>query len=99
MKQNQLKTIKEKLYKLEYLLKKKFKVKKIGIFGSYLKGEQKKGSDLDLLVEFSEPIGLFDFIGLEDFLTQKLEVKVDLIMKDALKLRIKDRILRDVVYV
>lgn len=71
----------------------------IGIFGSYVRGEQKRKSDLDLLVEFSDPPSLFKFVELEDFLSQKLGIKVDLVMKDALKPRIKDSILNEAVYV
>jgi predicted nucleotidyltransferase len=74
-------------------------VQTIGIFGSYVRGEQKKKSDLDILVEFSEPIGLFKFVELEDFLSQELNLKVDLVMKDALKPRIKDSILKEAIYV
>lgn len=74
-------------------------MKSIGFFGSYVRGEQKRSSDLDVLVEFSEPIGLFKFIELEDFLTEKLGVKVDLVMRDSLKPRIKESILKEAVYV
>jgi len=80
-------------------LKERFKVKTIGLFGSYVKGEQKDTSDLDVLVDFYEPISLFRFIELEDFLTQQLGVKVDLVMRDALKPRIKDNILSEAIYV
>lgn len=90
--------IKEKLEELKPMLAKGYKVKSIGIFGSYIRGEEKKKSDLDVLVEFSEIIGLFKFIDLENFLSDKLGVKVDLVMKDALKPFIKDIILREVVY-
>ena len=92
-------TIKRKLEELKPLLKERFKVKRIGIFGSYLKREAKKRSDLDVLVEFSEPISLFDFIELEFFLSKKLGVKVDLVMKGALKTRIKEKILKKTLYV
>jgi len=91
--------ITEKLKELQPLLKERFKVKSIGVFGSYLRKEQKKGSDLDILVEFYEPIGLFDFIELEDFLSKKLKVKVDLVMKAAIKPRIKERIIKETIYV
>jgi predicted nucleotidyltransferase len=80
-------------------LKERFKVKTIGLFGSYVKGEQKDTSDLDVLVDFYEPISLFRFIELEDFLTQQLGVKVDLVMRDALKPRIKNNILSEAIYV
>lgn len=79
------------------LLKERFKVKSIEIFGSYLRGEQGKESDIDLLVEFYETIDLFDYVDLEDFLSKILDIKVDLVMKDALKPRIKDSILREAV--
>lgn len=94
-----IKKIKEKLEVLKPLLRERFKVQTIGLFGSYVRGEEKKTSDLDILVDFSETISLFKFIELEDFLTQELEVKVDLVMRDALKPRIKDSILKEAVYV
>lgn len=79
-------------------LEHKFKVKEIGIFGSYVKGEQKKRSDIDILVEFKEPIGLFRFIELEEYLEKLLGVKVDLVSKKALKPRIGENIIKEVVY-
>ena len=97
--ENKLEELEKVLKKLKPLLKEKYRVKEIGIFGSYLRGEEKSSSDLDLLVEFSRPVGLFDFLRLEDFLTQRLGVKVDLVMKNALKPRLKDRIIKEAVYV
>ncbi|MFZ3169629.1 MAG: nucleotidyltransferase family protein [Candidatus Methanoperedens sp.] len=78
-------------------LREKYKVKTLGIFGSYIRGEQKKSSDLDILVEFSKTIDLFKYIELENYLSEKLGVKVDLVMKDTLKPRIKDRILNEAI--
>jgi predicted nucleotidyltransferase len=75
----------------------KFKVKEISVFGSYVRGESAEGSDLDILVEFSEPIGFFVFMDLEEYLQQLLGVKVDLVSKKALKPRIGARILREAV--
>ena len=82
-------------------LREKFKVKSIGVFGSYVRGEQKRGSDVDVLVEFEEDaeIGFFKFLDLEEFLSQLLGVKVDLVTKDALKPYIGKRILQEVVMV
>jgi predicted nucleotidyltransferase len=74
-------------------------VKDIGLFGSYIKGKQDKGSDLDILVEFSKPISLFTFTRLQRYLSQLLGVEVDLVMRKALKPRIGERILSEVVYV
>ena len=61
-------------------------------------GAQKKKSDLDVLVEFYRTIDMFTFVELEDFLSEVPGVKVDLVMKIALKPRIKDRILKEAVY-
>mgnify|MGYP001077011587 CR=1 FL=1 len=94
-----IKEIKRELEELKPILREKFKVKSIGLFGSYIRGEVTRKSDLDVLVEFSEPIGFFEFIELEDFLSEKLDVKVDLVMEKTLKPRIKDRILKEAVYV
>jgi predicted nucleotidyltransferase len=73
-------------------------VKEIGVFGSFVRGESKKGSDVDILVEFEEPIGLFEFMDLEEYLTNLLGRKVDLVSKKALKPYIGEYI-RKVVYV
>lgn len=91
--------IKKTLAKHKDELVSKYKVQDIGVFGSYVRGEQVKGSDLDVLVTFREPIGLFKFIGLEYRLEELLGVKVDLVSKNALKPRIGERILKEVVYV
>jgi predicted nucleotidyltransferase len=93
--------IKRQLEVLKPILKQNFQVDTIGIFGSYSQGQQNKRSDLDILVTFSEPnnIDLLDFIGLKQFLGQKLRVKVDLVQKDALKTQIKEKILQETTYV
>lgn len=96
-----LEELKSRLEELKPALKEKFGVKTIGIFGSYTRGEQTKRSDVDILVEFSEDakIGFFKFLDLEEFLSRKLGVKVDLVTKDALKPYIGERILQEVVMV
>ncbi len=91
--------LKKQIEALKPVLKARFKVEIIGIFGSYVRGEQKRKSDLDILVEFFETPSLFEFVELEDFLSQKLGVKVDLVMRDALKPRIRDSILNEAVYI
>ena len=98
-KENKLEKIEKALKEYKPLLEGGFKVKDIGIFGSYLRKKQKEASDLDILVEFSKPIGLFDFIRLEESLTERLGIKVDLVMRDALKPRIKDKIIKEALYV
>ncbi len=81
------------------ILRDKYFVKEIGIFGSVARGEQTVMSDVDILVEFSEPVGFFVFLDLEDFLTRTLGKKVDLVTKRALKPAVKDQILKDAIYV
>ena len=80
-------------------LAERYGVKSLGIFGSHLRDDELKKGDLDILVEFSGTIDLFDFIELEDSLSRILGTKVDLVMKDTLKPRIKDKILKEAVEV
>ena len=83
---------------LPYLAE-KYNVKRLGIFGSVARGDSKKDSDVDILVEFKSPVGFFDFIMLENYLTESLGRKVDLVTKEALKPLIRDDVLNDVIYV
>ncbi len=94
------KQIEKKLEELKPTLRERFKVKKIGVFGSYIRGKQKKSSDLDILVEFkkTDTLSLLEFIGLENYLTEALGTKVDLVEKSGLKPRIGKHILEEVVY-
>ena len=78
-------------------LSKKYSISYLGIFGSYVRGEQKEDSDLDVLVEFSKTPDLFEFIGLKQDLSDMLGVKVDLVMKSSLKPTIGERILEEVM--
>ena len=81
------------------VLAERYKVKYLGVFGSYIRNEQKRTSDLDLLVEFYETPSLFQYIRFESYLSELLGVKVDLVMKDALKPAIGKHILKEVVQV
>ena len=80
-------------------LKKDYNLNSVGIFGSYLRGEQKSNSDLDILVDFKKPISLIKFIRLENDLSRIIGIKVDLVMKNALKPAIGKRILEEIKYV
>ncbi len=80
-------------------LREKFNVSRIALFGSYARGEQREGSDIDILVEFEKPVGFIKFIKLENYLSEKLGVKVELVTPDALKPLIKPSIIREAVYV
>jgi len=93
-----LEEIKKVLSEHKGELRERFKVKEIGIFGSFVRGEQGKRSDIDILVEFEEPPSLFEFMDLEDYLSKLLGLKVDLVTREALKPRIGERILREVIY-
>lgn len=96
-----LEEIKTELEALKPVLKKRFQVETIGVFGSYCRGEQVKKSDVDILVTFAEPndVDLLDFIGLKRYLSRKLEMKVDLVTEKALKRSIRNKILQEAIYV
>ncbi len=94
-----LEEIKSKIRNLIPTLREDFGVAGIGIFGSRVKEKEHPDSDLDILVEFIKPISLFRFIELENFLSDELGIKVDLVMKKTLKPRIGKRILEEVINV
>ena len=79
-------------------LREKFNVKSIGLFGSWVRDEQTKQSDVDVLVKFEKPIGFFKFVEIEDYLSERLGVKVDLVTPDALKPLIKPQVEKEAVY-
>ncbi len=89
--ENAIKTSKSVLFQ-------KYHLKEIGIFGSYVRNEQKNTSDLDVLVEYEQTPGLFAFVRLENELSKLLDIKVDLVMKSSLKPHIGKRILSEVHY-
>lgn len=78
-------------------LRREYSVVYLGLFGSYVRGEQREGSDLDVLVEFSEVPGMLRFLDLERDLSGLLGVSVDLVQKEALKPSIGKRILEEVL--
>ncbi|MEK6981835.1 MAG: nucleotidyltransferase family protein [Candidatus Micrarchaeota archaeon] len=93
-----IKEIEKELTKHKHELFAKFKIKKLGLFGSYVTGEQKKNSDLDILVEFTETPGMFKYLNLEESLENIIGINVDLVMKTSLKQHIEKQILSEVVY-
>ena len=76
-----------------------FAVKSLAVFGSVARGETTKSSDIDLLVEFNQPIGLFEFIRLKNYLEDLTGFKVDLVTSDALRPSMRDTILSEAIYV
>ncbi|MDP6776145.1 MAG: nucleotidyltransferase family protein [Candidatus Latescibacteria bacterium] len=89
--------LREKLRQQLPLLSTRYGVRSLAIFGSYVRRQEHEGSDLDVLVEFRKVPGLLTFVELENHLGDLLGVKVDLVMKQALKPRIGQRILEEMV--
>ena len=78
-------------------LRLRYPVAQLGVFGSYARGEQREGSDLDLLVDLDGPIDLFRFGDLEEEIARQLNLRVEMVTRPALKPYIRASILRDVV--
>ncbi|MHB0876008.1 MAG: nucleotidyltransferase family protein [Anaerolineae bacterium] len=78
-------------------LSERYGVAGLAVFGSYVREEQTSASDLDVLVEFEAPISLYRQVELEDLLSQRLGVKVDLVPRRALRPRVGERVLREAV--
>ena len=87
------------LKKLKGEVEKEYSVKTIGVFGSVARNEQTGTSDIDLLVEFSKPVGFVTFMRLEHFLSERLGNQVDLVTSDSLKPVIRQDVLAEVIYV
>ena len=79
-------------------LKRQFHVEKIGVFGSYARGDQKKRSDIDFLVTFDKAISLFDHVDLTIYLNDLMGCKVDVIQHDNLRPELRKYVLKDLVY-
>jgi uncharacterized protein len=92
-----LATILDELQRLQPELTKRYPIREMGIFGSYVRGEQREDSDLDVLVDLGDGMTLIDLVGLQLEISDALGLKVDLAMKDALKPRIEKRILAEAV--
>jgi predicted nucleotidyltransferase len=88
----------EKLRTVKPLLTKQFHVSEIGYFGSYAKGNATDKSDLDILIEFSEPVG-WDFFRVQDILEETLGIKIDLVTKRALRPQWREKVLQQLKYV
>ncbi len=71
--------IEEKIKSIKPIITSRFNVKRIGIFGSVARGQVRKSSDVDILVEFSRTIDLLDFVALEKYLSEQTGVKIDLV--------------------
>ncbi len=94
---NSLVSIKKLVAQHKPILKSKFNVKEIALFGSFVREENTKTSDVDILVDFSKAISFFQFIELEQYLKKIVGRKVDLVSKGALKPIIGKYILKEAV--
>lgn len=94
-----LSSLEGNLKKLKPVLSRKFKVKRFGIFGSYVRGQARKSSDVDVLVEFSRSIDLLDFVALERYLAEQTGAKIDLVSMKALRPEFSGTILNEVIYI
>ncbi|HDL02353.1 MAG TPA: hypothetical protein ENH20_00800 [Candidatus Pacearchaeota archaeon] len=90
MKNKEIEDIKKKILKIL----KKNKVVRAGIFGSFARGEQRKNSDIDILIETSRPLG-FEFVGIQFELEDKLGKKVDLLTYKSIHPLLRERILNE----
>lgn len=93
-----LAAIKKILRDHEGILRDRYKVQRIGLFGSYVRGDTHQGSDLDVLVEFSDTISLLRLVSLENYLSSLIGIKVDVVPREDLRRELKDAILREAVY-
>jgi predicted nucleotidyltransferase len=89
----------ESLKRLKPTLTRKFKVKRLGLFGSYVRGQARQSSDIDILVEFSKTIDLLEFVALEKYLAEQTGAKIDLVSIKALRPEFRPTILNEVIYI
>ena len=90
--------LKEIIAQNQTILEQKYKVKSLAFFGSFVRGDQTEDSDIDVMVEFNEPVGLL-FIHLADYLEEILDMKVDLVTPEAIKPNRKKYIMDELEYV
>jgi len=93
-----LNEIKAVIIKHKAEIEKIFNVDKIAIFGSWVKGEQNRKSDIDILVEFTKTPDIFQLIDLEEYLKRLLKRKVDIVRLSALRKEIKDEVLKEAIF-
>ncbi|HEY9627683.1 MAG TPA: nucleotidyltransferase family protein [Coleofasciculaceae cyanobacterium] len=90
--------VKQRLIQIKPKLQQIYQVTELGIFGSYARQEQTEESDVDVLIDYDQAPTLFKLVELREDLSKVLEMKVDLVTKNGLKPRMRDRILSEVVY-
>ena len=80
-------------------LEQRFKVKTIAVFGSYVRNEPKKESDIDILVEFNSPVSLLHIVSLENYLSDILGIKADVVPKKNIRKELRENILKETISV
>ncbi|MGI0482867.1 nucleotidyltransferase family protein [Geminocystis sp. CENA526] len=97
---NDLDVLKDKIRKIKSEIEEEYHIEELGLFGSYVRGEQTKNSDIDLLITFKPEarFGLVKYIKLQNLFSDRLGKKVDLVMKKGLKPHIGKQILSEVIY-
>ena len=93
---NQNEKVLKELRELKQEIRANFKVKEIGVFGSWIRGEQGPSSDIDILVDFDDDADLFHLLGLAQLLEERLHRRVDVIPKRALRQELRESVLREV---
>ena len=91
----ELKRIADTIARLKDLVSQQYRADVVGVFGSYARGEQTAGSDVDVLVNFRPGATLFDLVGLADFLEERLNLRVDVVPMDALREEIREQVLKE----
>ena len=91
--------IKQILIAQKQIIQEKYHVSELGIFGSYVRGEYTEDSDVEILIDYDEAPTLIELIELEDYLSDLLDLKVDVVTKNSLKPPTKERILLEAVTV
>ncbi len=91
--------IKAILGQVKSLIREKYHISELGIFGDYVKGEVKENSQVNILIDYTEPPSLLELVDMEYYLSDLLNIKADVISKNGLKGKRKERILSEVIYV
>ena len=94
-----MKNAPRKLKEIKHMLRSHYHIKRTGIFGSYVRSEENEKSDPDISVAFDRPTDIFNFMKLEEILSEKSDVKTGLVSKPALKPFTGERLLREATYV
>lgn len=98
-KQKSLNRIIDLIQSLKETIRTEYKAEVVGIFGSFVRGEEKESSDIDILVKFNDDADLFDFMGLSIFLEEKLGRRVDVVPYDTVRPELKERIMKETITV